>query len=335
MRSPMFATQAVRRDGLLTATRRPAASVVSVLGVLVVLAGARNLSAQASSFQTSSFQAGPEESVRDPRDVRAHSLTVNLARGCISVSRQPGKPVHVSVRSDSGTFILVGDSAIVAQWADSAAALPDPPPVGAAPTKISFKMWQLRAQGDSGAHMRFARVPTVHGPDLALAVFNGAWGIVEYLGPQSAAVLDALRGITTTPAAADSGTTKSEPASGMAAAPSSRNRPDTGDVLPLRTADSTWRPKVAQASRLSGDHPAYPQSLVRAHIAGEVLLQFLVDTTGRAEMASVRLVRSTNPLFALACRNALREWTFAPAVVEGHKVRELVQQPFTFAMQRP
>lgn len=327
MRSPMFATEVVRRGGFLPGTRRSAALLLSALGVIVASAAARRLSAQEMTQE--------DEGVRDPRELRAHSATVELARGQLSVSRQPGKPVRVAVRSDSGTFTLVADSGVVARWADSAAALPDPPAVGAAPTKITFKMWQLRAQGDSGAHMRFARVPTTHGPDLALAVFNGAWGIVEYLGPQSADVLNALRGAATHAAADSGGNTESGRDSGMAAAPSSSTLPDTGDVLPLRTADSTWRPIVAQASRLSGHHPIYPPVLLNAHITGEVLLTFIVDTTGRAEMQSLRLVKSTNPLFALACRKALPDWTFVPAVIDGRKVRELVQMPFTFMMHAP
>jgi hypothetical protein len=296
-----------------------------MLGVLVGLAGARSLSAQPSS----------EEAVRDFRELRAHSTTVQLAQGRILVSRQPGKPVRVAVRTDSGTFILIADSGVVARWADSAATLPDPPPVSAEPAKVSIKMWQLRAQGDSGALMRFARVPTVHGPDLALAVFNGAWGTVEYLGPQSASVLAALRGASKPSAADSSGTTGSPPVAGIPAAPSSSNEPDTGDVLSLRTADSTWRPALVHPIKLSGPHPIYPPTLLRAHVTGVVLLQFFVDTTGHPEMSSLRLLSSTNPLFALACRNALAEWTFAPPLFDGRKVRGLVQQPFNFALHKP
>jgi TonB family protein len=291
--------------------------LLSVLGAIAASAAGHSLSAQEATQDT--------DAARDPLELNAHNASVELARGQLSVSRQPGKPVRVAVRSDSGTFTLVADSGVVARWADSAATLPEPPPVSAPPAKITFKMWQLRAQGDSGAHMRFARVPTTHGADLALAVFNGAWGIVEYLGPHSAAVLNALRG-SGTPPAADSG---------LAAAPHSSVLPDTGDILPLRTADTTWRPVVAQATKLSGQHPLYPLSLLRARITGQVLLQFIIDTTGRAEIQSLRLVTSTNPLFALACRNALPDWKFVPAVVDGHKVRELVQQPFTFLLERP
>jgi TonB family protein len=318
MRSAIRVTDAARRGSLA------AALMLSLLDA-----------SASTKAQTASAQQGSEESVRDFHALRAHSTSVQLDQGRISVSRQPGKPVRVSVRSDSGTFILIADSGVVARWADSAATLPDPPAVSATPQKVSYKMWQLRAQGDSGALMRFARIPTTHGPDLVLAVFNGAWGTLEYLGPHATEVLTALRG-TTSHSPADSGaTTNAAPAGVVNTAPSPNNWPDTGDILPLHTADSTWRPVLANPIKIGGPHPIYPPALLRAHIAGEVLFQFYVDTTGHAEMRSLRLVSSTNPQFALACRSALPQWTFVPAVFDGKKVRELVQQPFTFALHKP
>jgi hypothetical protein len=65
---------------------------------------------------------------------------------------------------------------------------------------------------------------------------------------------------------------------------------------------------------------------------GEVLFQFVIDTTGQAEMPTLRLLKSTNPQFALACRQALPNMRFVPAEYDGHKVRELVQLPFDFKL---
>ncbi len=67
---------------------------------------------------------------------REQSVTAGAAR--ISVYRQGVKAVRVVVRSDSGTFSVSADSAILATWADSAASLPDPPDTVAG-VKVSFR----------------------------------------------------------------------------------------------------------------------------------------------------------------------------------------------------
>jgi protein TonB len=56
----------------------------------------------------------------------------------------------------------------------------------------------------------------------------------------------------------------------------------------------------------------------------------VVDTSGRADMNTFKVLKSTNDLFSAAVRSALPRMKFFPAEVGGHKVRQLVQQPFTF-----
>ena len=313
MRIPMVATNVVAPRARLARVRRAATLLGFALGALVTSLGVRTLPAQ----MPNDFQPEPRS------DVPVHRATIALAHGWFTVTRQPGEQVYVVVRTDSGTFAVTGDSASFADWADSSAALPDMPAVGAH-QKVSFKIWQLRAQGDTNARMRMARVPTNHGPDVALAVFNGAWGIVEYLGPQSDRILAALRGtITDAPIGSD------DLELGRAVRIGAR---DTTDVLSLHTADSTSRATEKQARQLSGPHPIYPMAMLNERRTGEVLLQFVIDTTGRAEMPTLRLLKSTNPQFALACRQALPNMRFVPAEYDGHKVRELVQLPFNFRL---
>ncbi len=83
-----------------------------------------------------------------------------------------------------------------------------------------------------------------------------------------------------------------------------------------------------------GSSPRYPDILRQAGVEGEVLAQFVVDTTGRAEMNSYKVLRTTHELFGNAVRNALPSMRFIPAEVGGRKVRQLVQQPFSFAISR-
>lgn len=80
--------------------------------------------------------------------------------------------------------------------------------------------------------------------------------------------------------------------------------------------------------------PAYPDMLRSAGIEGSVLAQFVVDTTGRAEMGTFRVLKSDNDLFSTAVKNALQRMRFLPAEVGGRKVKQLVQQPFQFSLNR-
>lgn len=78
--------------------------------------------------------------------------------------------------------------------------------------------------------------------------------------------------------------------------------------------------------------PRYPEILKSAGVEGEVLASFVVDTTGRAESGSFKVLHATHDLFASAVRSALPNMVFLPAEVGGKKVKQLVQQPFVFAI---
>ena len=80
--------------------------------------------------------------------------------------------------------------------------------------------------------------------------------------------------------------------------------------------------------------PRYPELLRSAGVEGEVLAQFVVDTTGRVEAGSLRVLRSSHALFTQAIERVIPLARFVPAEAGGRRVRQLVQQPFTFAIQR-
>ncbi|MCC6317683.1 MAG: TonB family protein [Gemmatimonadaceae bacterium] len=80
--------------------------------------------------------------------------------------------------------------------------------------------------------------------------------------------------------------------------------------------------------------PRYPDILRQAGVEGEVLAQFVVDTTGRAEMSSFKVLKTSHDLFGTAVKNALPAMRFIPAEVGGRKVRQLVQQPFSFGIAK-
>lgn len=83
--------------------------------------------------------------------------------------------------------------------------------------------------------------------------------------------------------------------------------------------------------RALGDRaPAYPEMLRTAGISGTVRVQFVVDTTGRAEPSSIRVLESTHALFTQSVLASLRNARFTPGEVSGHRVRTLVERSFRF-----
>jgi periplasmic protein TonB len=80
--------------------------------------------------------------------------------------------------------------------------------------------------------------------------------------------------------------------------------------------------------------PRYPDMLRSANVEGEVLAQFTVDTTGRAEMSTFRVLKSTHDLFTNAVKASLPNMKFYPAEVGGKKVKQLVQMPFQFSLTK-
>ncbi len=76
----------------------------------------------------------------------------------------------------------------------------------------------------------------------------------------------------------------------------------------------------------------YPDELRAANVEGEVLAQFVVTTDGDVEPGTFKELRSSNPLFTAAVKANLASMKFSPAEVKGVRVKQLVQQPFTFAI---
>jgi protein TonB len=80
--------------------------------------------------------------------------------------------------------------------------------------------------------------------------------------------------------------------------------------------------------------PKYPSVLESSGIAGEVQAQFVVSSSGKADMDSFKVLKSTNELFTQAVKNVLPRMKFSPAMIGGKPVNQLVQQSFQFAVPR-
>jgi protein TonB len=80
--------------------------------------------------------------------------------------------------------------------------------------------------------------------------------------------------------------------------------------------------------------PDYPEQLRTNGIEGKVIATFIIDTTGKAEAASIRFATDGNALFEASVRSALSRMRFYPAQIGGAKVRQIVQMPFVFTINR-
>jgi protein TonB len=80
--------------------------------------------------------------------------------------------------------------------------------------------------------------------------------------------------------------------------------------------------------------PRYPDMLRSSNVEGEVLAQFVVDTTGRADMSQFKVLKSTHDMFTNSVKAVLPNMKFYPAEVGGRKVKQLVQMPFQFNLSK-
>jgi protein TonB len=79
--------------------------------------------------------------------------------------------------------------------------------------------------------------------------------------------------------------------------------------------------------------PEYPATLRAAMIEGSVVLQFVVDSTGRVEPQSVSVLRPAHSLFIDSARRWLTRTRYTPAQIGGRPVRQLVQQELVFSLR--
>ena len=79
--------------------------------------------------------------------------------------------------------------------------------------------------------------------------------------------------------------------------------------------------------------PRYPAALRAAAIEGEILAQYVVDTTGRIQPGSWKVLRASHDGFREAAREAVEAGRFKPARIAGRPVRQLVQQSIRFTIQ--
>lgn len=116
-----------------------------------------------------------------------------------------------------------------------------------------------------------------------------------------------------------------------------RDLTSTEAAQPLGGADSVFTQLEVDStvSRYPGSAaPAYPVDMLKQGVQGFVLTQYVVDTTGFADTTSLKILTTTHEQFADAVRAALPYMRFFPAKVGSKKVRQLVEQEFSFKIEQ-
>ncbi len=89
----------------------------------------------------------------------------------------------------------------------------------------------------------------------------------------------------------------------------------------------------AQIGLVRGVKPIYPEELKAKNLEGSATLHCKVDRDGK--VASVDVVSETAPGFGKAAADAVRQWTFSPAIKNHHYVETVVEFPVNFKAPQP
>ena len=110
--------------------------------------------------------------------------------------------------------------------------------------------------------------------------------------------------------------------------PPGSGEPGTTEPMPESVVED--RPEL-----LAAPVPPYPALLREARVEGLVTIEVVVDTTGRPEPGSLRVVQSDNAGFNAAAVATIRGALFRPGRVWGRAVRVLVRVPVAFRLRPP
>ena len=140
----------------------------------------------------------------------------------------------------------------------------------------------------------------------------------------STTIPNELPDVNTAAPVIDAGTVFGAPTSGDGGAPGTGLSGDSGEPL---FAAQVEKPATARNGNPS---PKYPSLLESSRVEGVVLVQFVVDTLGVADMSTFKVLEASNDLFAESTRASLAKWRFYSAEVGGRKVKQIVQLPLRF-----
>ena len=109
--------------------------------------------------------------------------------------------------------------------------------------------------------------------------------------------------------------------------------PATGELDAIYEA-ATRDERFEQAVVVYQAVPRYPKAVEALGVEGRVAVEFVIDTAGKVQPGSIRIVESTHAVFVPPTREAVAKGLFKPARLSGHPVRQLTRQSVRFVATR-
>jgi len=121
----------------------------------------------------------------------------------------------------------------------------------------------------------------------------------------------------------------------LAVGVANRTRTSAETEAPRKEPINGWEADVRPEVLLDAQ-PQYPLRLRNAGVQGSLMVSFIIDTMGRADVSSVRLIegRSMHESFLSEVIKALGKTKFVSAEHRGVKVPVLVTRSYTFNISR-
>jgi hypothetical protein len=63
-----------------------------------------------------------------------------------------------------------------------------------------------------------------------------------------------------------------------------------------------------------------PAGVIKPNIPAEVQVDVVIDTLGKAQMSTFKVVKTTHPWLATNIKGVIGKWTFSPALIRGCKI---------------
>jgi len=105
-------------------------------------------------------------------------------------------------------------------------------------------------------------------------------------------------------------------------------RPNVGDAYTEDIVEKVVAPFG------NNPRPHYPARLQADEVEGSFVVRFVVDSLGRVDSKTLQFPTTTHKLFMKSIRDALLRSRYLPAELAGRHVPQLVQQRFSFTLER-
>ena len=111
----------------------------------------------------------------------------------------------------------------------------------------------------------------------------------------------------------------------------SEDMPLTPAVPPATAQVAQIGDEITEPVKIKHVVPEYPAEARQKRISGVVILEALIDATGR--VATVRVIQFVDPLLDNAAIEAVRQWEYTPGRVNGQPVPVIMTVTVNFVLQ--